>query len=122
MSAITGLTGSVTFAAGYAHNVTQWEIEDEAEILDTTAFQPADSYATYALGLKRWRGTYQCHVDSAAAVPGAGATGAAVFTAATGRQYSGAILVHQVRAAVSVDGTRRIAIISFTGNGALARA
>jgi len=119
MAAISGVTGSVTFASGYVTNAFQWEIEGTAEELDTTPFSPTSGYATMTTGLKRWRGSYQCYVDDTTAQPLPALTGAATFVAVTGRQYSGTIHVTSTRTSVSVDGSQRMMTITFVGDGAL---
>lgn len=119
MAAINGLTASITFSAGYTTNAFQWEMNISAEKLDTTPFAPTSGYKTGVTGLLEGTGSYQCYVDGTTALPVAGVTGSATFTAATGRAYSGTIMVDSVRVGVSVDGSQRVATIGFFTSGAV---
>lgn len=119
MAAISGTTGSVTFAAGYTTNVNKWDVTDATEILDTTAFSPAGNYKTNIGGLKEFSGSYECHLDDVTPLPVSGDTGAATFVAKGARKYTGDIRVSSVATGVATDGSSRAATISFTGTGPL---
>ena len=67
MAIITGLTGSVTFAAGYTTSAYRWTARPSAGLLDDTTFSPASSYRMSSAGLLDWEGTYSCRYKAAAA-------------------------------------------------------
>jgi len=115
MAAINGMTGSVTFAAGYVTNAHQWEADVTGEALDTTGFSPTNNYRTRIAGLLDWSGSYTCWADGTTPLTTAGLSGAATFVAETGRQYSGTILVTSARTGIAADGSQRTITVTWVG-------
>jgi hypothetical protein len=73
MSAISGSTGNVTFANGFAVSPYQWEVRPSGLIVETTPFSPTADYVTRAgANLKGWKGNYKCRqpVTATAAISG----------------------------------------------------
>ena len=118
MAAISGMIGSVTFAAGYTSNAHAWEADVTAEALITTGFSPTNNYQTRLVGLLDWSGSYTCWTDGTTALPTPGVTGSATFVATTSRQYSGTIQVTSARTGISADGSQRTCTVSWVGAGA----
>ncbi len=115
MAAISGITGSVTYAAGYVTNAHQWEADLTGEALETTPFSPGSNYRTRIAGLLDWNGSYTCWINATGALPSAGTSGSATFVAVSGRQYAGTILVTSARAGVAADGSQRNLTVTWVG-------
>lgn len=118
MAAINGTTGSVTFATGYVANVRKFSFDYSAEMLNSSVFA-GGAPKTFIPGQTEWKGTYDCLLDDTTVIvaPGASAA-AAVFTASTGRTYSGTILVSNAGVEVAVDGINMVRF-SFQGSAGL---
>ena len=67
MAAISGETGSVTYALGYVTNAYAWTARPSAGIIDTTTFSPTNSYTMAAAGILDWEGSYRCRMSSVVA-------------------------------------------------------
>ena len=120
MAAISGISGSVTFAGGFDTNPHSWTINTTAEWLPTTVFGAA--YETGLTGVKKWSGSFVCYADDTDALPLAGTTGAATFVAAAGRQYTGTIHTTGVDVGISEEGDSREITITFQGDDTLGAA
>ena len=123
MAAITGITGSVTYAGGYTDNIFKWSLEQESEDLDVTPFGATGSWKTNIAGLRSWRGTYEVYTDDNTALTLVGDQSATlVLQAAASRTYTGTARVQAISQGTSVDGADRTITFSFTGTGAQAGA
>lgn len=67
MAAITGIDGSVTFAAGYTTNAHAWRINDGGDLPDVTPFAPAGNAVVRVAGIGDWSGEYRCWEQATAA-------------------------------------------------------
>lgn len=90
-TATNGIAGTVS-GANYSTNVRAWEITMTAAELDTTVFQTANSWKTFAPGLVAWSGTYEALVDDTTlvAVPDV-ATVTATFSIDASNSWIGSI-------------------------------
>lgn len=115
MSAVSGTTGAIAFTSGYTSNCFKWEADFSVESLEITPLTSAAR--TRMAGIEDAKGSYECYIDGTTASPKAGTTGSAVFTAHTGKTYTGAILVTNVKTGISADGSNRTLTINWEGNG-----
>jgi len=117
--AISGITGSVTFAEGYTTNVHKWSLNPTCEMLETTAFADG-AWRTYIGGQMSGTGSYECYIDSVVALPvDVGDTGTATFQidSTTPVGYKGPIRTTGIKAGVSKDGSDRTLTVEFEFNG-----
>jgi len=128
MAVVNGLGGSVTFASGYASNVTDWSISFAGAELDTTAMGTTGNWETYIGGRRSWTGTYTAWWDStgsnilgadgAAATTGiADAPAAATFRFAddtTDGTIAGNIIITGIETNVTTDSANTL---TFTFRG-----
>lgn len=121
MAAVTGSLGSVTYAAGYVTNAYKWRGQHRVELHDTTPFAPSDNQRQYTAGLEDWNIEYECYLDGTTALPKAGTTGAATFTAHTGRTWAGTIVVEEAEVDANAAGNS-IVRVRARGNGKLTAA
>ena len=119
MAAINGMTGNAAITGGYVTNVHQWEADITAEALDTTPFSPTSNYRTRIAGLLDWSGSWTCWTDDTTALVAAGTSASLVLTAASGKTYTGNVVVTSVRTGISADGSQRTTTSSFVGAGAV---
>lgn len=73
MSVISGATGNVAFASGFALSPYTWEVRPSGLVVETTPFSPSGGYVTRAsANLKGWKGNYKCRqvVNASAAITG----------------------------------------------------
>ena len=60
MAAISGILGSVTFAAGWVTDAHYWRVKDSAAARERTPFAPTDNMRIRDTGLRSWEGEYRC--------------------------------------------------------------
>ena len=60
MAAITGIDGSVTYAAGWVTNAHYFRIKESAIVRERTPFAPAGNARQRDTGLRSWEGEYRC--------------------------------------------------------------
>ena len=61
MAVLTGKSGDITFASGYAAHCNSWTIEFATDVFEDTAL--GDSWKTKVVGLNDWTGSYDCALD-----------------------------------------------------------
>ena len=66
MAAISGITGSVTYASGFVTGAYAWSARTIGQILDITTFSPTSDYTMADAGLLDWQGSYRCRAISTA--------------------------------------------------------
>ena len=116
MAAIGGKAGALTIASTGTINFSSWTVNYNQAAIDVTAFT-ATTRAKVA-GIYEWSFTAEGTLDGGVAfvvIPTSAV--ACVFTAATGRTYSGNAIVTGMAPSVTIDGT---ATITVTGEGAAA--
>ena len=74
IAAISGHTGSITFAAGHVVQCYEWTLAPTVGMFETTGHSPASGYKTNAAGIPSWGGSYRCHEVPTAATTVAGFT------------------------------------------------
>ena len=61
MAVLTGKSGTITFASGYAAHCNSWTVEIATDIFEDTAL--GDSWRTRVVGINNWTGSYDCALD-----------------------------------------------------------
>ena len=123
MAAISGDNGSVVFGGGAVAITKSWEIEDTANLEDSTGMLGGGvTKKTFANVPGEWSGTFEGIIDSTdtkfkGAPPAlrAGATGAASFSNLLG-VYSGTVIIKSLKVTSKVDSLIAFSA-SFQGSG-----
>lgn len=134
MARFKGTEGNVSFTVSegpgpaYDLHVVSFDISDEvtigryvdADVVDAQA--PASGQGAYeetTAGNKRWSGTFTCHADDGASLPGPGALGSATFITKTGRIWAGQIRIESVEESIELESEDLVqTVFSFQGHGA----
>ena len=120
MAFFNGMDGIVTFAAGYVVGVKSWDITTEEDHAAFLNWDSADNYEQVLGGAKRWSGSFVCDMDSTTALAETGATGAAVFRAASATQtWEGTIRIKDITQAVQMNADVTEVTYSYTGSSTL---
>lgn len=117
---VTGKDGSVSVVGKTIYHVLEFDIEINDPDTDVTDFEAgATGWEEHeALGVKNWRGSFKAYADSGTApVSPGGAAAAGTFTAATGRTYSGNIVLNQLKSSVKAK-EKVLVEYTFSGTGA----
>ncbi len=72
MPILKGTDADITFASGYRAGAQSWEVELDAEIIETTRL--GDKWRTKIGGVRNWRGSFTCQIESGSNFGGAGTT------------------------------------------------
>lgn len=117
----TGKDGSVSVNGKTIYHVFEFDLEIADPILDETDFVAgaAGWEAKGASGVKNWKGSFKAYADSdnVAVLPG-GAAAAGVFTATTGRTYSGNVILSSMKLGPVKVKEKILVEYAFEGTGA----
>lgn len=116
MAEISGLAGAVGAMGCGTLTFRSWTISYTQATVDTTTF--ADSPRTRVPGMLEWSGSAEAILDGAATCALPTTEQAGVFTAASGRTWTGQVVITGLTPNVVVDGEATCAV-TFDGTGAL---
>ncbi len=116
MAEVHGKGGSITYS-NLTQGVHSWEITVEADVVETTDFTDV-GVKTYILGGKGWSGSCEANWDASNTAVAGDAASALVFTATSGKTYTGSAIIKTMVVKVTANDENR-ATYTFQGTGAL---
>jgi len=116
MAEISGLAGACSVGGTGTLTFRSWTITYTQASVDTTVF--ADGTRTRVPGILEWSGSAEAILDSAATCALPTSEQALTATAASGRTWTGQIVVTGLTPNVAVDGEATCSV-TFDGTGAL---
>jgi len=118
---VATLATRLTAAGGsYDSNAHSFSLELSAQDLLTTPF--GVDYQTRIAGLLGGTGSYDCYLDATATLPQRGDSDTITLTIDAGKTYGIPVVIREIEARVSTDGSDRHATITWESNGAITRA
>jgi len=118
MAEISGLAGAVGAMGCGTLTFRSWTISYTQATVDTTTFSETGNTRTRAPGILEWSGSAEAILDGAASCALPTTEQAGVFTAASGRTWTGQVVITGLTPNVVVDGEATCAV-TFDGTGAL---
>lgn len=63
MTTIRGFEGKVKVGSDVVAEITNWEIEEQGGVIETTSLDNANQNKTFKSGFGQWQGSLECHYD-----------------------------------------------------------
>jgi hypothetical protein len=121
MANYTGKTGALSIASS-TWDVTNWTINTAKPTQNVSDAGSGDNEEWESVGRKSWSGTFDMYVKSGEDIPDEGDSGAATFTLASGKTFTGSVLIESCEITDPVaSGESVTASYSYRGTGALTK-